>query len=244
MGALRKQAEQAGRPHMKICSYVIKADTGLAPNPFWRFCSLAVCTPNHQNARLFPGDWIVGNSPVSDGQRLVYAMRVDEVLDFDSYFRDLRFEKKKPNPRGKPVAQAGDNFYFRENGIWKRLPSRFHNGQSYFYRDLGMDLSGRPVFIAQHYYYFGDKRIAFPGRFSGIVRRSQGIRYTKGSIASKFIQWLEENHKPGLIGKPLDQSDHSRECGRMITDSPAQYDNSSSAGGKVPKASWGIKKGC
>jgi hypothetical protein len=79
---------------MKICSYVIKRDTGLAPNPFWGYCSLAVCTPNHQRARLSSGDWIVGNSSVSDRQRLVYAMQIDEVLGFDAYFRDPRFQQK------------------------------------------------------------------------------------------------------------------------------------------------------
>jgi hypothetical protein len=151
--------------HMKICSYVIKTDTGLAPNPFWGFCSLALCTPNHQNARLCPGDWIVGNSSVSDGQRLVYAMRIDEVLVFDSYFRDPRFKQKRPKPQGTLEEQSGDNFYFHENGTLKRLPSRFHNGQSFFYKDLGKNLSGRPVFIGQHYYYFGNKRIAFPEKF-------------------------------------------------------------------------------
>ncbi len=202
---------------MKICSYVIKTDTGLAPNPFWEYCSLALCTPNHQNARLYPGDWIVGNASVSDGQRLVYAMCLDEVLDFDSYFRDPRFMQKRPKPQGVLKEQSGDNFYFREKGVWKRLPSRFHNDQSFFYKDLGKDLSGRPVFIGQRYYYFGDKRIAFPEKLKGVVRRNQGIQYTEGLLAAEFIKWLEANHRTGLIGKPLNQSDRSHESERMIT---------------------------
>ena len=33
---------------VRLCSYVVKYDTGFAPNPFWGFCTLAACTPNHQ----------------------------------------------------------------------------------------------------------------------------------------------------------------------------------------------------
>ncbi len=220
---------------MKICSYVVKTDAGLAPNPFWGYCSLALCTPNHQRARLFRGDWIVGNSSASNGQRLVYAMRVDEILDFNFYFRDPRFKQKRPKPQGTLEEQAGDNFYCRKNGIWKRLPSRFHNDQSFFYKDLGKDLSGRPVFIGQHYYYFGDKRIAFPERFEEIVRGKQGIQYTEGPLAVEFIKWLEGNHRSGLIGKPLNQSDHSDDSGRLITDLSGQIGGSSTECGRAPK---------
>jgi hypothetical protein len=229
---------------VKICSYVIKTDAGLAPNPFWGYCTLAVCTPNHQKACLSQGDWIVGNSPVSDRQRLVYAMRVDEVLDFDSYFRDSRFKQKRPKPQGTLAEQAGDNFYFRENGIWTRIPSRFHNDQSFFYKDLGRDLCGRPVFIGNHFYYFGNKRISFPKKFLGIVRKNQGIQYTEGPIATAFIRWLEKNHRLGIIGKPLNQSDHSHEHGSMITGYPGQMVDPYLGCGRSPKLTSGINQRC
>ena len=32
--------------------YIAVLDTGLAPNPFWGYCTLAVCTPNHMGIRL------------------------------------------------------------------------------------------------------------------------------------------------------------------------------------------------
>jgi hypothetical protein len=64
---------------MRLCSHVITDDTGLAPNPFHGYCTSALCTPSHTNAKLKEGDWLIGNSPKKDGNRLVYAMRISEV---------------------------------------------------------------------------------------------------------------------------------------------------------------------
>lgn len=80
---------------MRLCSYVVVCDTGFAPNPFWGLCTLAACTPNHQSLQLKRGDWLLGNSSAKEGHQLIYAMRVSEVLDFDQYYRDPRFEQKK-----------------------------------------------------------------------------------------------------------------------------------------------------
>src|SRR3569833_2727055 len=44
---------------MKLCSYIVREDTGLAPNPFWGTCTLAVCTPNHQGSRIGVGDCVM-----------------------------------------------------------------------------------------------------------------------------------------------------------------------------------------
>lgn len=80
---------------MRLCSYVVVYDSGFAPNPFWGLCTLAACTPNHQGLRLKAGEWLIGNSSARAGHRLIYAMRVSEVLDFDKYYRDPRFEQKE-----------------------------------------------------------------------------------------------------------------------------------------------------
>lgn len=57
---------------MKIWSHIIKVDTGLAPNPFWDYCTTAVCTPSHKYYTIKPGDWLIGVSSKEDGNRLVY----------------------------------------------------------------------------------------------------------------------------------------------------------------------------
>lgn len=203
---------------MKLCTHVIKADTGLAPNPFHGYCTSAICTPSHMNAGLERGDWLIGNSDRADGNRLVYAMRISEVLDMDDYFRDARFQAKKPNPAGTPQEQCGDNFYYKDNGRWRRLPSRFHNTPEAFKKDLGKHLTGRPVFVSQQFYYFGENPVAIPSRLERIVRKVQGIQYTDGHLADDFMIWLEANHAPGIHGTPRDMADHSHEIGQMVTD--------------------------
>jgi hypothetical protein len=58
---------------MKLLSYIIKYDTGFVPNPFWDYCTLAVCTHNHINAQLERGDWILGHSDKANLTALVFV---------------------------------------------------------------------------------------------------------------------------------------------------------------------------
>jgi hypothetical protein len=203
---------------MKLSSHVIKVDTGLAPNPFHGYCTSALCTPSHMNARLERGDWLIGNSDKADGNRLVYAMRISEVLTMEDYFADPRFQAKKPKPDGTLEEQCGDNFYYKEGGRWRRLPSRFHNTDVSFAKDLGIHLTGRPVFVSNHFYYFGDVPVTIPARLHRIIRKVQGIQNTELPLADDFVTWLEANYTPGIHGRPRDQEDRSQEVGRMLTD--------------------------
>ena len=232
---------------MKLCSYVITVDTGLAPNPFHGFCTNALCTPSHMNARLHPGAWLIGNSSKADGNRLVYAMRIAEVLDMDVYFRDPRFQAKKPNLLGAPEEQCGDNFYYREGGEWKRLPSRFHNEPEAFVKDVGKNRAGRPVFVAEIFYYFGDKRVPIPDEFRAVIRRVQGIQYTEGQLAEDFVSWLELNYEPGVIGRPQNLRDSSADQGRLITNYPSVGSTAgTSCGSKRPSSEPRLRRsgGC
>lgn len=90
----------------KLYTYVMQHDAGLAPNPFWGFCTLAVCTPNHQGSRTQRGDWIVGVSDKRRGYKLIHVMEVDERVHMNDYFRDERFAAKKPVKDGPPSGGA------------------------------------------------------------------------------------------------------------------------------------------
>ena len=57
---------------MKLYSYIVKTDKGLAPNPFWSYCTLALCTPNHMGIKADQGDWIVGFTNAARGNKLVF----------------------------------------------------------------------------------------------------------------------------------------------------------------------------
>jgi len=202
---------------MKLYSHVITNDTGLTPNPFHDFCTSALCTPSHRNARLGEGDWLIGNSRRRDGNHLVYAMRISEVLSMNEYFHDGRFERKKPKPEGTCIEQCGDNIYYRgDDDQWKRLPSRFHNNRSDFIKDVGNDFAGRPVFVAEHFYYFGCGRVVIPNKLAEVICGGIGIR-DKSGLADYFVEWLENNYRPGVLGTPHDMSNRAGETGLMLT---------------------------
>src|SRR4030042_6777459 len=106
--------------NIKPCSYLVKIDSGLAPNPFHDYCTLSCCTPNHMNIQLVKGDWIAGFSTKEYGNTLIYAMRVFEVLDYNTYFHDIRFQAKKPKLDQDYKNRCGDNMYWLENELWGR----------------------------------------------------------------------------------------------------------------------------
>lgn len=95
---------------MKLYSYIVARDFGFAPNPFFKFCTLATCKPKiRKHASV--GDWVIGTgAKVRYGYsgRLVYAMQVSEILDFDTYWNDERFLQKRPNLNGSLAVLYGD----------------------------------------------------------------------------------------------------------------------------------------
>ena len=107
----------------RIYSYVVRYDSGFAPNPFYGYCTLATCKPDIRRWAEV-GDWVVGsasnNRSTKRGGHLVYAMRVTETTTFDDYATDARFEAKKPFRMGSRKQSCGDNIYFRDTlgGDW------------------------------------------------------------------------------------------------------------------------------
>lgn len=203
---------------MKLYSHVVTADTGLAPNPFHGYCTTAVCTPSHSNAKLSIGDWLIGHTRKREGHRLIYAMRISDVLTMEGYFADPRFRDKKPKPIGALEEQCGDNFYYKEINRWKRLPSRFHNDSDALKKDLGKQMTGKSVFVAEHFYYFGQNTVIIPLYLNGVINNGQNTKKSYNPLVDDFVTWLEANHTPGIHGRPRDMADSSRDVGPMITD--------------------------
>lgn len=193
---------------MRLCSYVVKNDKGLAPNPFWGYCTLAVCTPNHMGIRAHKGDWFIGIGTVKRGNKLIFAMQVFERLDFDAYYRDSRFKKKKPDVRGSWRRRCGDNMYFKNvKGEWQQHATHFH----WTKKDIEKDLRYPYVFIAEHFYYFGENAPPIPERYSDLIIKRQGCNCTHDpTVVKGFLKWLENSYEPGVHGEPLDRD--ARSC--------------------------------
>lgn len=153
---------------MRLYSYVVRHDIGFAPNPFYGWCTLGPCKPAIRNSAEV-GDWIVGTGSKTNGLegRLVYAMRVEEVLDFDTYWNDPRFRRKRPNLRGSMKQAFGDNIYHRDaSGDWQQENSRhsFNDGSANP-GHIKIDTAVDSVLVGQEYVYFGCNGPPVPNRF-------------------------------------------------------------------------------
>ena len=196
---------------MKVYSYVVCHDKGFAPNPFWGYCTLAVCTPNHMGIDPQIGDWIIGTESVDKGNKLIYAMQVSSRMSFDQYYADKRFEKKKPNAKSKDWRKhCGDNFYYKDKSDrWEQQPFSFHDTPE----NKRQDLKHPYVFIAKHFYYFGRKAKIIPSRYSSLILKRQGVKCKHApKIAEGFLVWLQNNFKPGIHGEPRDCESKPLKC--------------------------------
>ena len=99
---------------MRLWRYVITHDTGFAPNFEPPSATLVTCKPNIRRKAL-PGDFIVA----FNGDRLIpgephsvrWAGIVAEVMPLAAYWRDPRFQVKKPTQHGGLSDSAPDNIY-------------------------------------------------------------------------------------------------------------------------------------
>src|SRR4051795_10756509 len=78
----------------RLFSYVLEHDYGFAPNPFGGFCTLSKCKYRKSRRNVVElaevGDWIAGTGGAdrrkSAGHgKLIYAMRVDEIISLSEY---------------------------------------------------------------------------------------------------------------------------------------------------------------
>lgn len=187
-----------------LYSYIVAFDGGLAPNPWWEYCTLAVCKPQIRRT-ADQGDWIVGLSPKKFGHRMVYAMKIEEVLSFDEYFEDSKFELKIPDLDDLDDRRlVGDNLYRPEGGGYVQLPS-LHSFSDGSLNEMHMrrDLSGERVLVGAEYYYFGVNGERIPENLDFLkVRRGHRCNFSLEETW-QFLRYLE-NLSPGINGTPRD----------------------------------------
>ncbi|MEX2373976.1 MAG: hypothetical protein WD942_00095 [Dehalococcoidia bacterium] len=152
---------------MDLFSYVVRYDIGFAPNPFHGWCSLATCHEDFRG-RVTVGDWVVGTGSAGKGLdgRLVYAMRVDEVVTFDDYWHDERFAAKRPVRRGSMRQRYGDNIYYRdEDANWVQADSRHSQVDGTpNAAHIAKDTKADAVLLARDYVYYGRSALDIPAR--------------------------------------------------------------------------------
>lgn len=203
---------------LKLYTYVLDHDLGLAPNPFWGYCTLAVCKPRiRKSKKLSIGDWIIGTGSRALEKRhsrkkgvyvnnLIYAMEVNEVVSMQEYWNDPRFQIKKPNVDGSLAKMYGDNIYSLDNnGEWKQLNSAHSlSDNDVNEKHLKVDTGGLNVIISNNFYYLGDKCIKIPEQFESLICKGRGERRFEEILCDDLINWIKSTQTKGVTGDPID----------------------------------------
>jgi hypothetical protein len=160
----------------RLFTYTIPIDDGAAPNPFGGLCTLAICKPGIRRVAK-EGDWIAGlgsrKAPSGDlSNRLVYAMRIEEVLTLQEYDRQAltRWPQRIPNVHSTELwERLGDCIYDFSNGKPLQPRPSVHGPLN-----VKTDLSGENVLISRYFYYWGSKAIELPQCLMQICHQTQG----------------------------------------------------------------------
>lgn len=196
---------------LRLHSYVVARDYGFAPNPFHGYCTLATCKPEiRRTAKI--GDWIVGTgSKVREREgRLVYAMEVREVMTFDEYWDDPRFNDKRPNMRGSKKQAFGDNIYHHGRKGWQQEDSHHSltNGTPNA-RNIANDTQTNRVLVSDKFVYFGGHGPEIPKCFRDFQghdicgRRGHKNQFPE-KMVEEFAAWVTSLGQTGYCGTPLD----------------------------------------
>ena len=195
-----------------LFTYVLRWDTGFAPNPYFGICTLATCKPGIRKSAE-PGDWVAGIGSTQNQLegRLVYAMRVEEKMSFDEYWTDPRFAEKKPNLKGGREQCCGDNIYHQTpDGEWvqeKSLHRCSDCSPNHYHVDR--DTSVPSVLASKSFAYYGADAIKIPDEFRDwegqdyfdSVRGHR--RHFPDELRIAFTSWLDSLADIGRAGKPL-----------------------------------------
>lgn len=201
---------------MALHSYVVRYDSGFAPNPFYGFCTLATCKPKIR-ATAQIGDWVVGSGSAARGVRraghLVYAMRVTEALTWDQFSTDPRFQRKKPFRRGSRKQSCGDNIYYRAgpNVPWQQLDS-FHSlaDGTADAEHIAIDTSVDRILVSDDFVYLGGTGPLIPDQFRDQRGRplcKQGIghcKFDEPNLIDDFVAWLRSLGMRDFQGVPYE----------------------------------------
>jgi len=201
---------------MRLHSYVVRYDSGFAPNPFYGYCTLATCKPGIRKSAVL-GDWLLGcgssSREVKRGGSLVYAMRVTETLSFEDYDADPRFQSKKPYRHGSRKQSCGDNIYY-PSGLpaqWSQRDS-FHSqpdgtaSPQHIARDTGTNR----VLVSDDFVYFGGYGPLFPEtlrNYKGVDVCKTGIGRTsfdQPDLIGAFVAWIRSMGVTGYQSAPFE----------------------------------------
>ncbi len=200
----------------RLHSYVVRYDSGFAPNPFYGYATLATCKPDIRRSANV-GDWVVGCGSnqrlIRRGGHLVHAMRVTDILSFQEYDADPRFTRKKPYRNGSRKQSCGDNIYFRNDADdgWLQRDS-FHTTDAgrQNLRHVSRDTGDNRVLVSEDFVYYGgdgppipDNLVDADGR--GLCKKGIGRNvFEDPGLITRFEEWVRSIGDFGYQGAPYE----------------------------------------
>jgi hypothetical protein len=140
-------------------------------------------------------------------------MRVEEITDFDHYWSEPRFARKRPNFRGSMMQAYGDNIYHRHprTGRWVQANSFHSRPEGITNREnLDRDTSSERVLISRDFAYWGGSGPKIPARFlnfegADVCMKGQGHKNRlPDRLVTAFVAWLRSLGAVGFQGRPHD----------------------------------------
>lgn len=180
-------------------------------NPFGPHCTLATCKPKIRKYAEV-NDWVFGTTSTSNGQtsKLVYAMLINQKMNFNSYYNDSKFQYKKPIMNGSLKQMYGDNIYHSQfiNNEEKWLQDNsYHSNEEGEVNPLNLrrdTLISKDVLVSTFFYYFGCKAIDIsPSIISDFAKHGPSYRLVEENIAQKVIIDLKDKFDTGFHNDPL-----------------------------------------
>jgi len=206
------------RDDVKIYSYVVKDDTGFAPNPFWGYCTLATCK-DRVRLGAQKDDWVIGTGSKENvgNDRLIYAMQVTEKLTFDEYFKDRRFRRKIPSGN-EGFRRLGDNIYCGEVQRAPSAHSRENLSEENWRKTVEKDLRGKYVLVSEkgHFYYYGKNARPIPKHLLYIKKKGPNYKrkFDQEQVES-FLSWLKEDTRAEIKGEPSNYGEAEQKLARV-----------------------------
>lgn len=189
----------------KLFSYTMRADTGFAPHvdENCTYLSLACCKPEIRNSAE-ERDWVVGSGgqELTDRsgkdllRRLIWAGRVSQGLNFDSYHSAPEFKARI------------DNIYHSKEGHgkdWIQQRNAYHDA-----RNVKRDTKYNRVLVCNHFLYFGPlgpKLEDISAEYLQLIKKGPGHKkfdLDTDEAARKFIEHLEKNFKFNHCSNPTE----------------------------------------
>ena len=178
---------------MKVWTYVITNDSGVAPNFDPPMPTLAVCKPQiRRQAR--PGDLVLafcGKSISTNPHAVRWAGIVCEVLTFTEYWNDPRFDSKKPSASPNP-----DNIYQPADPQYRQVPNTTHG-----FENIATDLRGQNVLVFNRHWHFESSAPELPNKFGlhmTVGRRGHRQFLLSKRNANHLSNWLTDQFAFGL----------------------------------------------